>query len=108
VTPSKNIFTGDTFGLSYREFDTKSGSFIFATTTPVQFDPQAWYQTLDRLMALEPKNFYLIHFGSITATAELAQRLRQSIKAFADITIAAGAKSAEPRNEIMQKMEENK
>ena len=104
---SESIFTGDAFGLSYREFDTDNGPFIFATTTPVQFDPQAWYQTLERLMALKPKNFYLTHFGSIPATAKLAQRLRQSIETFADIAITAEADNAEPCEQIMQKMEEN-
>ena len=45
-------FTGDTFGLSYREFDTSNGAFMIPTTTPVQFDPvalkrrsPAWLQT---------------------------------------------------------------
>jgi len=108
---SGGIFTGDTFGLSYREFDTDNGPFIFATTTPVQFDPQAWYQTLDRLMALKPRNFYLTHFSSIPATADLEQRLRQSIAVFVDIANTASANAANasgdnPGEEIMQKMEE--
>ena len=34
-----SIFTGDTFGLSYREFDTANGPWIMPTTTPTQFDP---------------------------------------------------------------------
>src|SRR5687768_12634612 len=34
------IFTGDTFGLSYREFDTARGAWIMPTTTPTQFDPE--------------------------------------------------------------------
>ena len=36
-----DIFSGDTFGISYREFDTAAGPFVFPTTTPVQFDPEA-------------------------------------------------------------------
>ncbi len=104
---SAGIFTGDTFGLSYREFDTENGPFIFATTTPVQFDPQAWYQTLDRLMALNPENFYLTHFSAIPATAELEQKLRDSIKAFVDIAQSAAANSDHPREEILQQMEKN-
>jgi hypothetical protein len=35
-----DVFSGDTFGISYREFDTAAGV-IFPTTTPVQFDPCA-------------------------------------------------------------------
>lgn len=103
---SEGIFSGDTFGLSYREFDTENGPFIFATTTPVQFDPEAWYQTLDRLMALKPKNFYLTHFSSIAATAELEQHLRQSIKTFVDIAVSASANSDQPGAKIKRKLEE--
>src|SRR3546814_12079415 len=33
---SRGFFTGDTFGLSYREFDTAAGPFVMPTTTPVQ------------------------------------------------------------------------
>ncbi len=35
------IFSGDTFGLSYRDFDVDGRAFIFPTTTPVHFDPEA-------------------------------------------------------------------
>ena len=104
---SEGIFTGDTFGLSYREFDTDNGPFIFATTTPVQFDPDAWYQTLDRMMALNPKNFYLTHFSVIPATAENEQQLRQSIESFVAIAENAAKNSEHPREVIMQQMEEN-
>jgi hypothetical protein len=38
---SRAFFTGDTFGLSYREFDTDQGAFILPTSTPVQFEPEA-------------------------------------------------------------------
>ena len=36
---SESVFTGDTFGISYRIFDTAKGPFIFPATTPVHFDP---------------------------------------------------------------------
>jgi hypothetical protein len=38
---TRGWFTGDTFGLSYREFDNVDGQpWIFPTSTPVQFDPR--------------------------------------------------------------------
>lgn len=40
---SGNIFSGDFFGLSYRELDTDGRQFIFPRTTPVQFDPEAMH-----------------------------------------------------------------
>ena len=42
---ARAIFTGDNFGVSYRDFDTRRGEFIFPTTTPVQFDPKAMHAT---------------------------------------------------------------
>jgi glyoxylase-like metal-dependent hydrolase (beta-lactamase superfamily II) len=38
---SRGIFSGDTLGVSYREFDTTQGVLIFPPTTPIQFDPDA-------------------------------------------------------------------
>ena len=38
---SRGWFAGDTFGVSYREFDTARGPWILAISTPVQFDPPA-------------------------------------------------------------------
>ena len=32
---SRGVFTGDNFGISYRELDTANGEFIYPTTTPV-------------------------------------------------------------------------
>src|SRR5580698_3048961 len=49
-----NLFTGDTFGLSYREFDTAQGALGVPTTTPTQFDPAQLIESIDRLMATEP------------------------------------------------------
>ena len=54
-------FTGDTFGLSYREFDTDKGPFVLPTTTPVQFDPDALHVSIRRLVALKPEAMYLTH-----------------------------------------------
>ena len=38
---SRGVFTGDSFGVSYRELDTAAGEFIFPTSTPTHFDPDA-------------------------------------------------------------------
>jgi glyoxylase-like metal-dependent hydrolase (beta-lactamase superfamily II) len=101
---SQGIFTGDTFGLSYREFDTPKGPFLFATTTPVQFDPDAWYRTLDRLLALEARRLYLTHFSSVELTQSLASRLRESIGAFVEIALAEEASGEMRRRNIAERM----
>ena len=48
---TRGWFTGDTFGLSYREFDTAQGAWIMPTSTPVQFEPDALANSVQRLMA---------------------------------------------------------
>src|SRR3546814_1897180 len=74
---SRGFFTGDTFGLSYREFDTAAGPFVMPTTTPVQFDPDAWRQTLDRYLSFAPQRMFLTHYSQVQNAPELAQTLRQ-------------------------------
>jgi glyoxylase-like metal-dependent hydrolase (beta-lactamase superfamily II) len=89
---SRGIFSGDTFGISYRELDTANGPFIFATTTPTQLDPVAWLATVDRLMALGPESVYLAHFGRVGELGRLADDLRTDLRAVRDLALEhAGA-----------------
>jgi glyoxylase-like metal-dependent hydrolase (beta-lactamase superfamily II) len=76
------IFPGDNFGLSYREFDTRKGEFIFPTTTPVHFDPDAMHATIHRLMSYKPQAMYLTHFGRVTELERLAADLHECVNAF--------------------------
>ena len=76
------IFPGDNFGLSYREFDTRKGEFIFPTTTPVHFDPDAMHATIHRLMGYKPQAMYLTHFGRVTDLERLAADLHECVNAF--------------------------
>lgn len=62
---SRGWFTGDTFGLSYREFDTARGPWIVPTSTPVQFDPVALEASVRRLLDADPACMYLTHFGAV-------------------------------------------
>lgn len=98
---SRGIFTGDTFGLSYPQLNTATGPFIFATTTPVQFDPDAMHDSLDRLMALEPRRVYLTHYGAVDVTPELVSELRMTIDAFRDLALAEKT-APEGREDRMQ------
>lgn len=62
---TRGFFTGDTFGISYREFDGASGPFMYPTTTPVQFDPPALRASVERMLAEKPERMYLTHYGMI-------------------------------------------
>jgi glyoxylase-like metal-dependent hydrolase (beta-lactamase superfamily II) len=80
-----DIFSGDTFGISYRDFDTAAGAFIFPTTTPVQFDPAALHSSLDRLMARRPRRMVLTHFGPVGDLERLSRDLHADIDEFVQI-----------------------
>ena len=87
---TNGFFTGDTFGLSYRELDGPNGPFVFPTTTPIQFDPEALHATLDRMVAAKPERMYLTHFGVIEGrVAEHAQALHRAIDGH--VRVARGA-----------------
>lgn len=79
------IFTGDTFGLSYRELDTAQGPFIVPTSSPSQFDPDQLVSSIDRLMSYAPESMYLMHYSRVTGTPRLAAMLKSQIREFARI-----------------------
>jgi glyoxylase-like metal-dependent hydrolase (beta-lactamase superfamily II) len=68
---SRGWFTGDTFGLSYREFDSACGPWIVPTSTPTQFDPSALRRSVERLLSFDPACMYLTHFGRVGDVARL-------------------------------------
>ena len=74
---SRGWFTGDTFGLSYREFDTVHGPWIMPTTTPVQFEPDALRGSILRILAVAPESIYLTHFGRVGDVQRLGTVLLQ-------------------------------
>jgi glyoxylase-like metal-dependent hydrolase (beta-lactamase superfamily II) len=74
------IFTGDTFGLSYRELDSPRGAFIIPTTTPTQFDPQQLIASVDRLLSYSPQAMYLMHFSRVTDVPRLGASLKEQIR----------------------------
>jgi hypothetical protein len=69
---SQSLFTGDTFGLSYREFDTERGAWIMPTTTPVQFQPEALRRSIGRLLEHAPRHLNLTHYGRVGDVPRLA------------------------------------
>lgn len=82
-------FTGDVFGLSYREFDTARGAFILPTTSPVQFDPDALHASINRLVALKPTAMYLTHYNHVEEIDRLAGDLHEQIDAMVALANAA-------------------
>lgn len=82
---SRAFFTGDTFGLSYREFDTAKGALILPTSTPVQFEPEALKGSIARMLEREPQQMFLTHYSRVADVPRLAQDLFEQIDAMVAI-----------------------
>ena len=78
---SESIFTGDMFGLSYREFDVDGRQFILPTTSPTQFDAAEMHASIDRLMSYAPKAMYLTHYAQLHDVPAQADALRRRLDA---------------------------
>ncbi len=74
------MFTGDTFGISYRELDSPAGAFITPTTTPTQFDPGQMCASIDRLLAYAPEAMYLMHYSRVTDVPRLGESLKRQVR----------------------------
>ena len=82
---SRSWFTGDTFGLSYRELDSAHGAFVVPTSTPVQFEPEKLKSSIARMLSYSPEAMYLTHYGRVTGVHKLASDLVEQIDAMAAI-----------------------
>ena len=82
---SRGWFTGDTFGLSYRELDSVNGPFVLPTSSPVQFEPEELKASIARLLARDPQWMYLTHYGRVGDVERLARDLYAQIDAMVAI-----------------------
>ena len=85
---SRGVFTGDSFGISYRELDTAAGEFIYPTSTPASFDPVEAHIAIDRIMGCEPAQLYLTHYSRVTDVARLADDMHEGITAYEKMAFA--------------------
>jgi glyoxylase-like metal-dependent hydrolase (beta-lactamase superfamily II) len=85
---SRGVFTGDSFGVSYRELDTSAGEFIFPTSTPTHFDPDAAHVSVDRIMGCKPAQLYLTHYSRVRDLDRLATDMHAGIDAYAEMALA--------------------
>lgn len=94
---SRGWFTGDTFGLSYRELDTPQGPWIVPTSTPVQFEPGQLRQSVQRLLDRQPDCMYLTHYGRVGGVARLGQCFMALLESTVQRSLAlAGAVDRHP------------
>lgn len=103
---SASWFTGDCFGISYRDFDGGSEPLIFPTTSPVQFEPEAMKATIARMLERRPRAMLLTHYSRIGDVEARARTLLRLIDAQVDLARqCAGREDAIPAlTEALQRL----
>jgi hydroxyacylglutathione hydrolase len=79
------VFAGDSFGISYREFDVEGRPFAFPSSTPVQFEPEVLCQTIDRMLALAPEAILLTHYSLVRDVPRIGATLKRLTQRYAQI-----------------------
>ncbi|HEX6827867.1 MAG TPA: MBL fold metallo-hydrolase [Burkholderiales bacterium] len=82
---TRSFFTGDIFGISYREFDVEGREYLFFSCTPSQFDPDAAHDSLERLMSHAPAACYLMHYSRVRNLAAHAASLHLSLDDYVEL-----------------------
>lgn len=103
---ARAFFTGDTFGVSYREFDVGDRAFAVPTTTPTQFDPDAMHASIDRLLAMQPEAMYLTHYSRITDVQRIGSDLHRLIDTMVAVARAARGDGVARHVEILAGLEQ--
>ena len=97
---NRTIFSGDTFGMSYRELDTEQGHFIMPITTPSQFDPEAAHKSIDRLISYKPNAIYVTHYSRLDRDlSKLADDMHAQLDGY--VAIAKKNATAPTRTQTM-------
>ncbi len=86
---TSGIFTGDTFGISYRELDVDGRPLIFPSSTPIQFDPDEMAASIERMLSFKPEAVYLTHFSRLAPPAELGRKVLKLLDQYVAIALAA-------------------
>lgn len=88
---SSGWFTGDMFGVCYPSFRFESANFVMPSTTPTQFDPRAFEESLGLLAAAAPERLYLTHFGELPFRDEALQLLKEQVRHYAELARQTGS-----------------
>ena len=90
---SNSVFSGDNFGMSFREFDSINGKISIPITSPNQFDPDEAHNSIDSIIGYQPKYIYVAHFGQLDEIEKIGTVLHKFIDEFVAI--------AEKNNEVL-------
>lgn len=103
-TKTKAMFSGDTFGVSYREFDTEQGCFCFISSTPTQFEPFDLSKSIRRILAASPPEIYLTHYSKVGHIQKIGQELLLQVDEYVQIANESKEYGAQTLKVIQEKM----
>jgi glyoxylase-like metal-dependent hydrolase (beta-lactamase superfamily II) len=83
---TNSIFTGDTLGIAYRALRDPDHAFVMPTTTPVQFNPDALHQSIDKVMAYNPDWLYYTHYSALKPSPRIIAGLHEKIDDYVRLT----------------------
>ena len=95
---ANGIFTGDTFGISYRECDVEGRPFLMPSTTPSQFDPVDLRDSVEHMISLAPEAVYPTHFSRLAPPRPLAEVMLRRLDDF--VRLAREARKTQPENPL--------
>jgi glyoxylase-like metal-dependent hydrolase (beta-lactamase superfamily II) len=95
---ANGIFTGDTFGISYRECDVDGRPFLMPSTTPSQFDPVDLRDSVEHIISLAPEAVYPTHFSRLAPPRPLAEVMLRRLDDF--VRLAREARKTKPDNPL--------
>lgn len=98
---SGGIFTGDNFGISYRQLDVAGRPCVIPATAPVQFDPEAYHRSVDRILALRPRWAFMTHFSRVGELQRLGQDLHRLLDGHVAVAKTAQGTSGTERHGII-------
>ena len=99
---SAGWFSGDMFGVSYPWCRLSRGDFLLPSTTPSQFDPQAFIKSLHLLDSYEPRRMYLTHYGVLSYSREKMRLLSEQVEAYCDLARTFAADPAHLQEQLVR------
>ncbi|MEP1472242.1 MAG: MBL fold metallo-hydrolase [Halieaceae bacterium] len=79
---SQGWFSGDMFGISYSFLRFTGGNFVLPATTPTQFNPALFAQSVELLAQYQPKRMYLTHYGELPYDSKVKQLLLEQVASY--------------------------
>ena len=86
---TNGVFSGDSFGIGYRQLQKGSSPFIFPSTTPTDFDAEEAKLSIQKIIATGADKVYLTHFGEWYSIKEAGEQLLNGLEKMEEIRISA-------------------